>query len=261
VKLHCRRPAVQVEGPAVVCVHGIGQHGGIFEGLAQRLGRLGYSVTAVDLRGHGSSGRQPPWDLETHIADLEETVAAAGIECPTWVAHSFGGKVVAALASRKPELAQRLVLLDPGLEVPPDHALRRAEIDRLDWSFATVDGATAALVGAGVPASARDAIARFVKEDAKPGPDQRLRLSASPGATVVAWSEMCRPLPPLAQLETLVVRTEDESLNSAEIERRLEAELGPLLRIARVPHGHNVLWEAPEETAAAVGSFLGPASA
>ena len=126
---------------AVVCVHGLVQHGGIFAPLGRSLSADGRFVVAVDLRGHGESGRQPPWNVETHVDDLLETLEQKGVERFDWVGHSFGGRVVAEAAARAEERSRRLALLDPGLEVPIERAIRGAEIDRLDWSFATVDGA------------------------------------------------------------------------------------------------------------------------
>ncbi|NDU78961.1 alpha/beta hydrolase, partial [Actinomadura sp. DSM 109109] len=43
-------------------------HAGRFAGLAARLGDA-YRVVAVDLRGHGLSTWEPPWDLGTHLDD------------------------------------------------------------------------------------------------------------------------------------------------------------------------------------------------
>ncbi len=242
---------------AVVCVHGIGQHGGVFTTLAERLVASGLRVVAVDLRGHGDSGREPPWDTETHVADLLETVAALEIETATWIGHSFGGRVSAALAARFPERVERLVLLDPGLDVSPAHALKSAETERLDWSFATVDGAVNALLSSdSVVAAPKEVVAAYVADDLRRGTDGRLRFRHSPSAAVVAWSEVTLPPPPVAQRPTLLVRPVSSGVHSRGQDSRYRTELGPLLTMAAVPNGHNVLWDSPTETMAAIDAFL-----
>jgi lipase len=245
----------------VVCVHGITQHGGIFADLGRRLAARGRSVLAVDLRGHGSSERLPPWNTDTHVADLFETLDAHGVERVTWVGHSLGGRLTAAAAARGPERAERLVLLDPALEVPAAAALQSAEIERLDWSFATAEGAVNALLSTGrTVAAPREAIAAYVDDDLHEGPDGRLRFSFSPSAVVVAWSEMVLPPPPIARLPTLMVRPQVPLFDSSVQAPRYREALGELLTEAIVPNGHNLLWESPEETISAIEDFVGAAA-
>ncbi len=257
MRLHTRNWGPAGADP-VVCVHGIGQHGGIFAGLAERLVAGGFRVVAVDLRGHGESDREPPWDSASHVADLLETTAELGIDGPaTWVGHSFGGRLLATLADREPGRAARLVLLDPGLEVSPAHALKSAEMDRLDWSFATVDGAVNALLSSDSIVSApKEVVTAFAADDLVRGQDGRFRFSHSPSAAVVAWSEVTLPPPPVAKLPTLLVRPVTSAVHSRAQDSRYRAELGSLLTMAAVPNGHNLLWESPAETIAAVESFL-----
>lgn len=246
---------------SVVCVHGVGQHGGVFEDLGKRLAAEGHSVVAVDLRGHGASERLPPWNTETHVEDLLETLDSLGIESAAWIGHSFGARLAAAAAAAASERASCLALLDPGLRVPAEVALRSAEIDRLDWSFATADGAINAMLSSdSVVAAPREIVEGFVRDDVRKGPDGRYRFSFCPSATVVAWSEMSLPAPPIAQLPTLIVRAAVPlfSPDGAQESRYLEA-LGELLTMTTVPNGHNVLWESPAETAEAIERFLGPA--
>jgi pimeloyl-ACP methyl ester carboxylesterase len=227
--------------------------------MGKRLAALGHSVLAVDLRGHGESDRKPPWSRGTHVQDVLETLEAEGIERATWVGHSFGGLVAAALAAEAPELTQRLALLDPGLGVPPQRALRSAEIERLDWSFATADGAVNALMSnESIVASPREVVAAFVKDDVRKGPDGRFRLRFCPSTVVVAWSEMTLPPPPIAPVPTLVVIAEKPLFDSSRQQQRYEEELGDLLTKVVVPNGHNVLWESPQETIGAVERFLEP---
>jgi lipase len=242
---------------AIVCIHGVAQHGGIFEEMGQRLAVAGHSVLAVDLRGHGESGREPPWNVGTHSGDLLETLDDAGVERATLVGHSFGGLVAATLAAAAVERIDGLIMLDPGLELPPNRALRSAEIERLDWSFATVEGAINALLSnESIVAAPRDVVASFVRDDVRKGPDGRYRFRFSPAAAVVAWSEVALPAPPIAKIPTLVVRAEHPLVDGSAQERRYREELGDLLSLATVPNGHNVLWEAPVETLSAVERFL-----
>ncbi len=243
--------------PGVVCVHGLSQRGAVFADLGARLAGAGFCVHAVDLRGHGDSGREPPWNLDAHVADLLETVAALGLERAAWVGHSFGARLAAELAARAPQRVARLALLEPGLQVDPQAALRGAELERLDWSFATVDGALNALLSNEMMvAPPRDVLAAYVAEDVRKGPDGRYRFAFCPSAVVVAWSEMTLPPPPVAALPTLLLGAEVPLGDRAAEAARYREEIGDLLTVATVPNGHNVLWEAPAETAAAVESFL-----
>lgn len=242
----------------VVCLHGVGQHGGIFEALAQRLIVRGLRVVALDLRGHGDSGREPPWDIDQHVLDLMETAASLEIESANWLGHSFGGLLSAAVAAADPKMVDRLVLLDPGIEVDPAYALKSAEMDRLDWSFATPEGAVNALLSSDtVIAAPRAVVTDYVAGDLQQGSDGRYRFRHSPGAAVVAWSESAKPAPPVARVPTLLVRPVTSAVHSRQQDSRYRSELGPMLSMAAVPHGHNVLWESPEETCSHVSKFLG----
>jgi lipase len=240
----------------VVCIHGVGQHGGVFAELGEHLAGRGDAVTAVDLRGHGDSGREPPWSVERHLRDLLETIDALGIRRATWIGHSFGGLVAAALAAAAGERTARLALLEPGLQIPPDRALRGAEIDRLDWGFETPEGAVNALLGGeGAAAIPPEVVERYVRDDVRKGRDGRYRFRVCPAAAVTAWSEMALPAPPIAPVPTLILRTEVSLVNLG-VEQRYREALGGGLTVATVPNGHNVLWESPAETIGAVAAFL-----
>jgi lipase len=240
----------------IVCIHGVGQHGGVFAELGEHLAERGHAVTAVDLRGHGESGREPPWNVESHLGDLLETFDACGIRRAALVGHSFGGRIAAGLAVAASERTGSLILLEPGLHIPPGRALQGAEMDRLDWSFEKPAGAVNALLGReDATATPREVAERYVRGDVRKGPDGRYRFRFCPGAAVTAWSEMALPAPPVALVPTLIVRTV-VSLVGSGVEQRYRDELGAGLTVVTVPNGHNVLWESPAETIAAVDSFL-----
>jgi lipase len=239
----------------VVCLHGLGQHGGVFAALAEELAGQGHAVIAVDLRGHGDSGREPPWSVERHLQDLLETLDAHGIRRAAVVGHSFGGRVAAALAAAS-EWVSCLALLEPSLRVSADRALRGAEMNRLDWSFETPSGAVNALLGSeGVAATPHEVVERYVRGDVRRGLDGRFRFRFCPAAAVTAWSEMALPPPPVAPVPTLMVRAKPSVVSHGD-EQRYRDELGAQLTVTTVPNGHNVLWESPTETIAAVAGFF-----
>jgi len=240
----------------VVCVHGLVQNGRVYDGLGRRLAEAGRSVLAVDLRGHGRSGRVPPWNAVTHAADLIETLEQEGVERMTLVGHSFGGLVAVHAAALLGERVERLALLDPGIELPAERALRGAEMDRLDWSFATAEGALNAFMSSETIVSApRETVAAFVREDVKQGPDGRYRFGFCPSAAVVAWSEMTLPAP-ISRIPTLLVRATVPLVDPRALLDRYRERLGDLLTETTVPNGHNLLWESPTETIAAIETFL-----
>jgi pimeloyl-ACP methyl ester carboxylesterase len=110
-----------------VLVHGIAGWWRTWWRLGPALTDRGWSVVAVDLRGHGSS---PPMHgmvaREDLAADLAETIEALEV-APVDVAigHSLGAAVVQEFARAAPELVTRVVLEDPpGTDRSGDAAFR-----------------------------------------------------------------------------------------------------------------------------------------
>jgi acylglycerol lipase len=94
---------------ALTLVHGFGDHGGRFDGMATSLASVGVCVQAVDLVGHGRSpGRRGCIDSYEHL--LDEVVASVAYaqeafpKLPQFLlGHSMGGNLVLNLALRRPE--------------------------------------------------------------------------------------------------------------------------------------------------------------
>jgi lipase len=241
--------------PRIVCVHGVQAYHGRFRRLAEERLANRFHVTAVDLRGHGRSGREEPWTLEAHLDDLVETCG----ERATWIGHSFGGRLLAELMARKPDLVERSVLLDPALTVPPDYAAFLAEQElAADDSFATVEeGVDAWTAGLFRPPSA--AVRTEIAEQLVQGDDGLFRWDYSPAVVAAAYLAIA-PLPPpweRAGIPTLIVAGLASKFVSVGEVEHYRAALGEKLQVVVVPAGHSVLWDAFEETAAAIERFLG----
>ncbi len=151
------------EGRTVLALHGLNADGGHLADLGER---LGYRLVCPDLRGHGRSPGEPPGHLDQVVSD----VVALGLHGPLDViGYSYGGLVAVALAARRPDLIERLVLLDPAIGLAPDFVAPMAE--------------------------------RALHGEIADG-------QARPEAVITAFSDSCRLLPPPIQ-PTLLVRTAD----------------------------------------------------
>lgn len=241
------------DAPEVVCLHGVTGSGRHFEHLAARLVPV-HRVLAPDLLGHGDSPREPPWRLVDHLDAIDSTAGDASI----WLGHSFGGRLAFEQAARRPGAVERLVLLDPAILLPPHVALWAAENARRERVYpgfeAAVDRRYEESQLHHAPRELVEAELRWhMTED-----DDGWRYRYTQAAVVAAYGEMAAPPPPFAdvRLPTLLVLGADSYLPYDHLLDAHRAALGDLLEVVRVPGGHTVLWDALDQTAAAVADFL-----
>ncbi len=95
----------------LLLIHGLSSNAAGWWRLGSDLAAAGFSVTAVDLRGHGASPHADLYTLEAYAAD----VLAAGDGWYGVLGHSLGGAVAVAAAAGDPTWTQRLVLYEPAL--------------------------------------------------------------------------------------------------------------------------------------------------
>ncbi|PSN16017.1 hypothetical protein C7293_04435, partial [filamentous cyanobacterium CCT1] len=109
------------EGPRVLCLHGILEHGAAWDGVATVLADQGFHVIAPDLRGHGRSahaGAGGGYQLLDFLGDLDSLTATLDDPPAVLVGHSMGAVLGAVLTSLRPERVQRLVLVEPVVPAP-----------------------------------------------------------------------------------------------------------------------------------------------
>lgn len=96
----------------VVVLHGWGAHieaiGPIVTPLVEQT-----EVLALDLPGFGESGDPPePWGSDDYARFVAALLDRAGISRCHLVGHSRGGAIAICLAARRPELVERMILVD-----------------------------------------------------------------------------------------------------------------------------------------------------
>ena len=239
----------------IVCLHGVTSQGRHFGELAERA-LSGFHVLAPDLLGHGSSTWEPPWDIGTQLEAIVETV---GTEPAVLLGHSFGARLAYELAARAPKLVPRLVLLDPAIFLLPHVALFAAENGRRERSYVSFDeGIDRRYVESQLHLAPRELVEEELRTHLVPGDDGLYRYRYCQSAVVAAYGEMASQPPPFqrVRMPTLLVLGERSYLPYDHLLDEHRAALGDLLQVVVVPGGHTVLWDALDETAAAVAAFL-----
>jgi lipase len=235
--------------PPLICLHGVTGHGERFRRLAERRWGEHFHVLALDLRGHGRSGHEPPWTFPTHVADLVETLDALEIDKADWVGHSFGGRLVLELAARHPERIRRAVLLDPAIQILPHIALAAADAERADAVYASPDE-----YADGRPDSPREVVLEDAGLHLETLSDGRLRRRNCQAAAVSIFAELASDPPPPDTLgaPTLLIHAPAYGLVR---EEQLVAYADRVEALG-VPGMHMVMWDAFDEVADAVLQFL-----
>jgi haloacetate dehalogenase len=278
VTVHAR---VGGNGPPVLLLHGFPQTHVMWHRVAPELARS-HTVVAADLRGYGDSSRPPSgadhagYSFRAMAADQHALMATLGFEQYAVVGHDRGARVAHRLAIDAPESVVRAALLDI---LPTTHVYdsvdRRLATAYYHWFFfiqpAPVPERLIAgdpinylhsLLGAwgsGLDAHAPEAVAEYERCFADPEARAAMLEDYRAGASVdyetdaadaAAGKGVEAPLLVLWGARSVVGRGPDDPLA---VWRTRARDVSGLALDA----GHFLAEERPEETLAALRSFLG----
>lgn len=101
------------EGELVVLLHGWGANITLFNSMINLLS-LQYKVVAMDMPGFGESDEpKEAWDVDKYVDFVLEFLKKYNFEKVTFLGHSFGGRVIIKMLSRKlPFEVQKVILVD-----------------------------------------------------------------------------------------------------------------------------------------------------
>jgi pimeloyl-ACP methyl ester carboxylesterase len=111
--------------PGILLVHGGGAHLQWWSFLAPFL-LPDHHVVALDLAGHGDSGRRADYDPEVWADELVGVADATGLDRPVLVGHSMGGFVSIVAAARHPDRWAGVVIVDSPVRRPDPESLELA---------------------------------------------------------------------------------------------------------------------------------------
>ncbi|WP_448639272.1 alpha/beta fold hydrolase [Geodermatophilus sp. URMC 63] len=127
--------------PGLVLVHGGAAHSGWWDHIAPQL--HSHRVVALDLSGHGDSGRRPAYDMETWAREVVAVAAAEDLERPVVLGHSMGGWVALTVGVGHPGAVSAVAVVDSPLVARPPEEERLRERRRPSRSYATAEEAVA----------------------------------------------------------------------------------------------------------------------
>jgi 3-oxoadipate enol-lactonase len=217
-----------------------------------------HQVIAVDGPGHGQSVR-PAFDLTIEdCADaVREILVTQGIRTVSFIGCSWGGLVGIAVATKYPELIDRLAILGSPLASPGrEERLRARVMLTLYRLFGGTEWMMRTLLSQGIGSQFRQA--RSADFDALV---QRIRLVPYRGRLPAMRAVMLKRqdmLPRLAQLRipVMLIRGADDAfLPEAQFARQADALPTATVRVI-TGSGHLPSLEKPEETTAALADLL-----
>lgn len=122
------------DAPPLIMVHGGSDHCRNWDWAAKALNKQ-FHIIAPDLRGHGDSDwSTTSYRLLDFIYDLNHLIAVNKFKKVSIIAHSFGGWISLLLAGLKPELVEKLVVIE-GLDTKtPERRAKmlNSNIERID---------------------------------------------------------------------------------------------------------------------------------
>lgn len=226
-------------------VHGLGADGTTWKPLIDRMMASGrYTVTTVDLRGHGLSDRADSYRLNEMADDLVETLPAG---LGSVVGHSLGGAVLArAVAQLSPD---RAIYLDPGFGL----ALPTTGVaGRLFWMAPLLSLGVAQLGQSRRSAAARSAYSPEVRALI----DGAGKKFDRPAAVGIFKDVAFHPVPVEAPAapSTIVLSDQSSAVLPDELAARFESLGWQVRRIPGVQHDMHL--EAPDRVFQVIGDLL-----
>ncbi len=180
-------------GPLVVLLHGFPDHWRTWRGQIPALAAAGLRVIAPDMRGYNLSGKPPAvedYRINRLVEDVAGLIAHAGEKRAAVVGHDWGGGVAWATALARPELVDKLAIVNAPHPAVFARELRRPGQALRSWYmlFFQIPRLPEALIRAGDFAYLRKSLRRGFSRSILPDEELDLAIAAlgRPGALTAA---------------------------------------------------------------------------
>ena len=236
----------RIGAPGLVFIHGGAAHANWWSFLVPLLADH-YRVVALDLSGHGDSGRRADYSLANWAGEVMAVAGAAGMaERPVVVGHSMGGFVSIGTAALHGEDLRGIVILDSPVSAPDPEleAARQGNIFGPLRVYPTVDAALARFRTVPEQAHYLPYVMDHVGRTSLRAVDGGWSWKYDPGIFVPARSEP-RELLPKVSCRVALFRSE-HGLVTPEIGEYMYDLLGRVAPVVEIPEaGHHLMLDQP----------------
>lgn len=119
VRLHYLSWSEQADKPVLLFVHGLRAHAHWWDCIAPYFAQ-DYRVIALDLSGMGDSAHRDEYPWQFGALDIASFIERAGLGPVIGVGHSYGGARILRACADRPDLFERLIVLDALVVFPED---------------------------------------------------------------------------------------------------------------------------------------------
>ena len=247
--------------PTAVFIHGVLNDHSVWILQTRALAHHGWNVLAIDLPGHGRSGGEAPASVEQAADAVAALLDALGLKQAALIGHSWGSLIALEAAARLGERVSHLVLVGTAFPMKVSPALIDASLNKPMKALAMVNvfsrstlapppsalGPGTWVYGGGMALGKRVLASNtqvnvfhrgFVACDSYANGETAMAQITCPVLFVLGAQDQMTP-PKAAQ----------GLIGAAKA-------AGKALQVLNVPCGHHQMTEAPEETLAALRSFL-----
>lgn len=109
------------EGKDLIIIHGFLGMGDNWKSLGKKWAQNGFRVHLLDMRNHGRSFHDDVFNYQVMTQDVIDHMEHQGLNSCYLIGHSMGGKVAMQLATTKPELVEKLIVVDIAPKYYPRH--------------------------------------------------------------------------------------------------------------------------------------------
>jgi pimeloyl-ACP methyl ester carboxylesterase len=127
--------------PGLVLVHGGAAHSGWWDHIAPQL--HSHRVVALDLTGHGDSGRRDAYDMKVWAREVVAVAEAEELDRPVVLGHSLGGWVALTVGVESPDAVAAVAVIDSPIDRQPPEDERLRDRKRPHRPYPTAEEAMA----------------------------------------------------------------------------------------------------------------------